>query len=110
MGTYKVTKRGFEMTERVKLKKQKSPVRAILMMCYECMGGTVGPAAKELIKNCASTDCPLYDFRFGVNPYNSLTGRQRGNASRPHHTSTGSGIFERTPDKAGVGSREPGIS
>ena len=98
------------MSTRVKLKKQKSPVRAILMMCYECMGGTVGPAAKELIKNCASTDCPLHDFRFGVNPYNSLTGRQRGNASRPYDTSTGSEICESTQGAPEVGPQKPIIS
>lgn len=91
------------MNTRVKLKKQKSPVRAILMMCYECMGGTVGSLTKEMIKNCASVDCPLYEFRFGVNPYNSLTGRQRGNTSRPHHTSTGSATFENTQGAQEVG-------
>ena len=91
------------MNTGIKLKKQKSPVRAILMMCYECMGGVVGPASKELIKNCSSTDCPLHDFRFGVNPYNSLTGRQRRNVSRPHHTSTGSENFESTQGAQEVG-------
>ena len=31
---------------------------------------------KILLAECASKDCQLYPFRFGVNPYNSRTGRK----------------------------------
>jgi len=48
---------------------------------------------------------PVYErvtlcmISFGRNWYNSLTGRQRGNASRPHLTSMGSEFIEKTPDR-----------
>ena len=42
----------------------KSPVKAIHAFCIECMGGS----AYE-IKYCNSQNCPLFQFRFGKNPY-----------------------------------------
>jgi len=63
------------MTKRINLPKQKSPLKAIRMMCIECMGGDTGQACKELIRECASTACPLHDFRFGRNPHS----KHRGN-------------------------------
>ena len=68
------TKRGLEMTERIKLKKQKSPLKAIRLMCIKCMGGGGPQAHKELIRECASTACPLHDFRFGRNPHSKHPG------------------------------------
>ena len=40
------------------------PVKAIRAYCIGCVKGST----KE-VELCPSTDCPLYPFRFGVNPY-----------------------------------------
>lgn len=51
-------------------KKSTNPVKAIREMCIECMGcrGSSQNYSK-LIKECASSECALFDFRFGKNPY-----------------------------------------
>lgn len=41
-----------------------SPVKAIRARCLDCCAGS----ANE-VKLCPVTDCPLYAFRFGKNPY-----------------------------------------
>ena len=61
-------------------KKCKSPVKAIRQFCIECMGGRgSGQNYTKLIEECVSTNCPLYDFRFGKNPHHTqnLTAEQR---------------------------------
>jgi hypothetical protein len=53
-------------------KKQKSPVKAIREFCIECMGGRgTGQNYSKLITECSSSDCPLYDFRLGKNPFHT---------------------------------------
>lgn len=42
----------------------KSPLKAIHAFCVECMGGSV-----QEIKYCNSRNCPLFQFRFGKNPF-----------------------------------------
>ena len=51
-----------------------SPLVAIHCFCDEC----VGYETRE-IKNCTSTQCPLFEFRCGKNPHNkrTLTDEQR---------------------------------
>ncbi len=44
----------------------KNPIKAIREMCISCMGGG---KPYQLITGCPSTDCALYAFRFGKNPY-----------------------------------------
>jgi hypothetical protein len=56
------------MTKRIKPKKRQSPVKAIREHCLECVGHSY-----NLVENCASPDCALFEFRFGKNPYNSRT-------------------------------------
>ena len=60
-------------------KKTKSPIRAIRLFCFECMGWDRRekdpPRPYEEVKNCPDKDCPLYDFRLGRNPFIS---RKRG--------------------------------
>ena len=66
--------------EKYKPKKCKSPAKAIREFCIECMGGRgSGQNYTKLIEECVSTNCPLYDFRFGKNPYHiqNLTAEQR---------------------------------
>jgi hypothetical protein len=54
-----------------KPKKHKSPIKAIREKCIECMGGRgTGQNYNKLIKECASSECPTHDFRFGTNPHN----------------------------------------
>ena len=57
--------------ERYLAKQLKNPVKAIHEFCIECMGGRGNTGYSALIKECASKDCSLYDFRFGENPYRS---------------------------------------
>ena len=60
-------------------KKQKKPVRAIREFCIECMGGRKSEGHLKRITECASTNCALFDFRFGANPHHkqNLTDAQR---------------------------------
>ena len=41
-----------------------NPVRAIRKNCLDCMCGS----SRE-VELCTITYCPLYPFRFGINPY-----------------------------------------
>ncbi len=47
----------------------KSPLKAIRAKCLECSGDYINE-----VRECPITDCPLYAFRFGKNPY--LAGRK----------------------------------
>ena len=54
---------------------QTNPVKAIRAKCLDCCCGQ----ANE-VRECPITDCPLYAFRFGKNPYRKkveLTEEQR---------------------------------
>jgi hypothetical protein len=64
---------------RYKPKKLKSSNKAIREMCIECMGGRESEGYAKGIAECASSDCALFEFRFGKNPYHtqSLTDEQR---------------------------------
>ena len=65
--------------ERYKPKKQKKPLKAIREFCIECMGGRDNEDCLKQIKDCGSSDCALFDFRFGNNPHHKqkLTKEQR---------------------------------
>ena len=41
-----------------------SPLKAIREKCIECAGGRAESLAK-----CNMINCPLWDYRFGTNPY-----------------------------------------
>ena len=47
-------------------KKQKQPIKAIREMCIECMGGG---KPFDLIADCSTNNCAIWEFRFGRNPY-----------------------------------------
>lgn len=55
-----------------------SPLKAIRAFCLDCCGDN-----REEVANCLSPKCPLFEFRFGKNPYNkkTLTEEQRQAAS-----------------------------
>ena len=61
------------------LKKYKSPLKAIRETCVQCMGGRESDGYVKRISECVSADCPIYEFRFGKNPYHTqtLTAEQR---------------------------------
>ena len=46
----------------------KSPVKAIRAYCLGCSDGSA-----EEVKLCPITNCELYPFRFGKNPYRTMT-------------------------------------
>lgn len=48
-------------------KEIRTPVKAIRAFCIECAGAD----SKMYIKTCGGNNCPLFPFRFGVNPYHS---------------------------------------
>ena len=51
-------------------KNKRTPLKAIRKMCVECMGGRgCGQNTTKLIAECGSSACPLFEFRFGTNPY-----------------------------------------
>lgn len=66
-------------SERHKPKKSRTPLKAIREMCKECMGGG---EPVELIRECASLDCALYDFRFGRNPFRKPASEKQKAAAR----------------------------
>jgi len=58
-----------------------NPQKAIKQFCYECSGESWAE-----VKRCTSVSCPLFDFRFGKNPFRQkriLTDEQKAkNAER----------------------------
>lgn len=50
----------------------KNPVKAIRAKCLDC-----SCFSSDEVQKCVMTDCPLYPFRFGVNPFNSRTGKKK---------------------------------
>ena len=54
--------------------KPTSPLMAIKEFCMECCGWE-----RSAVKSCSALQCPLFEFRFGKNPYNkrTLTDEQR---------------------------------
>ena len=65
--------------DRCKPKKHKNQSKAIREHCIECMGGRESEGHLKRITECASTNCALFDFRFGTNPHHkqNLTDEQR---------------------------------
>ena len=45
-------------------KKPNTPQKAIVDFCISCMG-----YHKAFVKDCSATNCTLYEFRLGKNPY-----------------------------------------
>jgi hypothetical protein len=57
----------------------KSPIKAIRAKCLDCCGGS-----SNEVKLCPATECPIYAFRFGRNPYRTvrvMTEEQKAAAS-----------------------------
>ena len=54
-------------------KKVRTPLKAIRLQCFECMGWDrrLKDSGKPFddVKNCTDPMCPLFDFRFGKNPF-----------------------------------------
>ena len=62
-------------------RKDSSPVRSIRLFCMECCGmsRTQKSPAKPFddVRECTDILCPLWEFRFGKNPY--LKNKAKGN-------------------------------
>lgn len=58
-------------------KKITSPLKAIKAFCIECNCGQ----ASE-VPRCPCTDCPLYEFRRGKNPYRKQASEEQREKSR----------------------------
>jgi len=54
-------------------RKVKSPLKAIRQFCFECMGMDRRKRNPQKpyddVENCTDPVCPVFDFRFGKNPY-----------------------------------------
>ena len=54
-------------------RKATKPLKAIRMFCFECMGMDRRDKKPEHpienVRNCTDPMCPLFDFRFGKNPF-----------------------------------------
>lgn len=65
---WEIAESGFDSTmddvERKYKRRIKSPLTGVRSFCVVCQGGSVG-----LIKDCTTTNCPLWGFRFGKNPF-----------------------------------------
>ena len=62
-------------------RKSTKPLKAIRLFCFECIGmdrryKKPSPPVSD-VKGCTDDLCPLFDFRFGKNPY--LKGKSKGN-------------------------------
>jgi len=57
------------------------PGKAIRQECLLCMG-----ASKELARECTSTRCALWPYRFGANPRTNRRARARFEAGKPRET------------------------
>ena len=64
-------------------KKSKSPAKAIRLFCKECCGLDRRLKTKtglsNLIDECTDPLCPLFDFRYGKNPFYSRPSIPDGN-------------------------------
>ena len=64
-------------------RKSQSPLKAIRAFCLECMGmdrrSFNSPKPIDDVANCPDPCCPVFDFRYGKNPFitRSLTDEQR---------------------------------
>jgi hypothetical protein len=64
-------------------RKAKTPLKAIVFQCQECMGmdrrEKNPPNPIDDIRNCTDPMCPIFDFRTGKNPFmkRRLTEEQR---------------------------------
>jgi hypothetical protein len=60
-------------------KKSKSPAKAIRLFCKECMGLDRRLKTKiglsQMIDECTGPLCPLFDFRYGKNPFYARIGQ-----------------------------------
>ena len=54
-----------------KIKKKKSPIKAIREFCITCMGGRENEDHIKLVRECGSENCELFEFRLGKNPYHT---------------------------------------
>ena len=81
------------VAEKYYPKKSKSPLKAIRLNCFECAGWDrrYKDSGKpfEDVKLCTDELCPLFDFRFGKNPFvkrvaseRSLEALRKGRESR----------------------------
>ena len=67
-----------------------NPLKAIRAKCLECSGDYINE-----VKECPITDCPLYAFRFGKNPYRktrSLSDEEKADLLKRLHKFRGENV------------------
>jgi len=62
--------------------KATKPMKAIRLFCGECMGMDRRKKRKSYpiadVQGCTDPDCPLFEWRFGKNPYKSKSRVEHG--------------------------------
>ena len=63
-------------------RKATKPLKAIRLFCFECMGmsriSRKPKAPFEDVRKCSDDLCPLFEWRFGSNPYKSQSRVEAG--------------------------------
>ncbi len=65
------------------MQKIKKPLKAIRAKCIDCCAGSM-----HEVRLCTATKCPLYDFRFGHNPYYGKTDNEDENETEDNGAET----------------------
>lgn len=54
------------------MKEKQSPLKQIRLYCLQCVCGS-----SDEVKRCSIKDCPLWSFRFGKNPFRTVSEEQK---------------------------------
>lgn len=54
------------------MEEKQSPLKQIRLYCLQCVCGS-----SDEVKRCSIKDCPLWSFRFGKNPFRTVSEEQK---------------------------------
>lgn len=54
------------------MEEKQSPLKQIRLYCLQCVCGS-----SDEVKRCSIKDCPLWCFRFGKNPFRTVSEEQK---------------------------------
>lgn len=54
------------------MEEKQSPLKQIRLYCLQCVCGSA-----DEVKRCSIKDCPLWSFRFGKNPFRTVSEEQK---------------------------------
>lgn len=74
-----------------------NPVKAIRDKCIDCMGGV-----PSYVRDCTASDCALYPFRLGANPYRKKQSEEQRSASRERMREMRRNAVEKNSKNTGI--------